>query len=89
MSHAQRMRQSLGERSTPGSARKRGRPSGKTVPSPAMGPKKAQKRLSTGTAGKGKKRVSAASAIERELGLLVLQSRAGDADSLGKRNDGI
>ncbi|KAE9374859.1 histone-fold-containing protein [Stipitochalara longipes BDJ] len=65
MSQAQRLRQSLGEASTPGSARKRGRPSGKTVPSPAiMGPKKAGKRLSTGATGKGKKRASGAGAIE-------------------------
>ncbi|KAN0103460.1 histone-fold-containing protein [Hyaloscypha variabilis] len=66
MSQAQRMRQHLGEASTPGSARKRGRPSGKSVPSPAlaMGPKKAGKRLSTGSASRGKKRTSGASAIE-------------------------
>ena len=56
MSQAQRMRQSLGEASTPGSARKRGRPSGKNVAAD-MGPKKAGK-------GKGK-RISTGSAIER------------------------
>ena len=79
MSQAQRMRQHLGEASTPGSARKRGRPSGKSVPSPAlaMGPKKAGKRLSTGSASRGKKRMSGASAIERELGLPLHGLRAG------------
>lgn len=49
------MRQSLGEASTPGSARKRGRPSGKNIAAD-MGPKKAGK-------GKGK-RISTGSAIE-------------------------
>jgi hypothetical protein len=59
------MRQNLGQASTPGSARKKGRPGGKSVPVD-MGPKKAGKRLSTGGKQKGK-RVSTGSAIEREL----------------------
>ncbi|KAH8771221.1 histone-fold-containing protein [Hyaloscypha sp. PMI_1271] len=62
MSQAQRMRQNLGQASTPGSARKKGRPGGKSVPVD-MGPKKAGKRLSTGGKQKGK-RVSTGSAIE-------------------------
>jgi len=62
MSHAQRMRKSLGEASTPGSARKRGRPTAKATLA-AMGPKKGGKRASTGG-----KRVSSGRAIERELG---------------------
>jgi hypothetical protein len=49
MSQAQRARQSLGEASTPGSARKRGRPVGKTVTA-TMAPKRAGKRVSTGSA---------------------------------------
>jgi hypothetical protein len=63
MPQGQRMRQSLGEASTPGSARKKGRPSGKSVAAD-MGPKRAGKRLSAGGKGKGK-RVSTGSAIER------------------------
>ncbi|KAH6715655.1 histone-fold-containing protein [Leptodontidium sp. 2 PMI_412] len=49
MSTKQRMRLGAGEASTPGSARKKGRPSGagKTTPS-SMGPKRAGKRVSSG-----------------------------------------
>ena len=75
------MRQNLGEASTPGSARKRGRPSGKTVPVSA-GSKKAGKRVSGGG-----KRVSSGSAIERELdlrapsiGAVGVKERKGHAD---------
>jgi histone H3-like centromeric protein A len=49
MSQARRARLSLGEASTPGSARKRGRPSGKAVTA-TMAPKRAGKRVSTGSA---------------------------------------
>jgi histone H3-like centromeric protein A len=57
MSQAQRARPSLGNDSTPGSARKRGRPSGKSVPA-GMGAKK--------RASIGGKRASTGSRIERE-----------------------
>ncbi len=85
MSQAQRLRQSLGEASTPGSTRKRGRPAGKSTPA-SMGPKKGGKRASTGgnrasTGGKrastGGRRVITGSAIERELGHISALRRYG------------
>jgi histone H3-like centromeric protein A len=78
------MRQNLGEASTPGSARKRGRPGGKSVPVD-MGPKKAGKRLSTGGKGKGK-RVSTGSAIERELAL-DMETRVKSLRGIGNGRD--
>jgi len=74
MSQAQRKRQSLGEASTPGSARKRGRPAGKTTLA-GMGPKKGGKRASA----RGK-RVSSGSAIERELGHIYTPNRIWQVD---------